>query len=131
MKMKTRLLYGVKQTLKSIFGITPKKDITVRMDLLNHELSDEKRNEIRELIKSHQNYSTYDVESSILENRDKKSIKEEFNELPFSRLSEDAMSEIIQIVRLDIENKIQKFGEYMVSLPDEGTFKKEMENTIK
>jgi hypothetical protein len=41
------------------------------------------------------------------------------------------MREIIRIVRLDIENKIQKFGVYVVSLPDEGMLKKEMENTIK
>jgi len=120
MKMKTTLLYRVKNKIRKFFGLRqlyqhPKKDIIVRMDLLNHELSDEKRNEIRELIKSHRNYSTYDVESSILENRDK-TIKEEFNSLPFSRLSDEAMLEIIKIARLDILNHINKLDKYTSSV---------------
>jgi hypothetical protein len=124
MKMKTTLLYRVKQAITRIFGLNPKKPrVKLRTDLINHKVVDE------EIVKKLFNVS--DIRDSIVDGKFPKTVKEEFNELPFSRLSEPAMREIIRIVRLDIENKIQKFGEYVVSLPDEGMLKKEMENTIK
>ena len=124
MKMKTTLLYRVKQAITRIFGLNPKKPrVKLRTDLINHKVVDE------EIVKKLFNVS--DIRDSIVDGKFPKTVKEEFNELPFSRLSEPAMREIIRIVRLDIENKIQKFGVYVVSLPDEGMLKKEMENTIK
>jgi hypothetical protein len=124
MKMKTTLLYRVKQAITRIFGLNPKKPrVKLRTDLINHKVVDEER--VKKL------FNVSDIRDSIVDGKFPKTVKEEFNELPFSRLSEPAMREIIRIVRLDIENKIQKFGVYVVSLPDEGMLKKEMENTIK
>jgi hypothetical protein len=126
--MKTTLIFKLKNKIRKFFGLRqlyqhPKKDITVRMDLLNHKVVDEER--VKKL------FNVSDIRDSIVDGKFPKTVKEEFNELPFSRLSEPAMREIIRIVRLDIENKIQKFGVHVVSLPDEGMLKKEMENTIK
>jgi hypothetical protein len=124
MKMKTTFLYRVKQVITRIFGLNPKKPrVKLRTDLINHKVVDEER--VKKL------FNVSDIRDSIVDGKFPKTVKEEFNELPFSRLSEPAMREIIRIVRLDIENKIQKFGVYVVSLPDEGMLKKEMENTIK
>lgn len=134
--MKTTLLFRLKNKVRKLFGLRqlyqhPKKDITVRMDLLNHIVSDEKRSEIREMIKEHQNYPTFDVEKSILNNGEV-SLKEEFNALPFSRLSDDAMLEIIKIVRLDLAYKSQKLENYTEGFKSVlDTLSDEMEKNIK
>lgn len=114
--MKTTLLYKLKNKVRNLFGIKTTPNIEVRMDLLNHKVSDEKRNGLREMIRSHRNFSAYDIEKSILKDRDNISVKEEFNALPFSRLSEDAMLEIIKIVKLDLKQKSQTVENYTDSV---------------
>jgi hypothetical protein len=135
--MKTTLLFRLKNKVRKLFGLRqlyqhPKKDITVRMDLLNHTVSDEKRDEIREMIKGHRNFSAYDIEESILNARDNKSVREEFNALPFGRLSDGVMLEIIKLVRLDLANrayKLENHTEGLQSVLDE--LSDEMEKNIK
>jgi len=111
MKMKTRLLYRVKNNIRRFFGLGelyhyPKKKWVMRTDLINYKASDDET--VKKMFIS-------DVRDSIVDGKFPKTITEEFNELPFSRLSEDAMSEIIQIVKSDIENQISKLEEYTSS----------------
>jgi hypothetical protein len=112
MKMNTRLLYRVKNNIRKFFGLRelyhyPNKKWVMRTDLINHKVVDE------EIVKKLFNVS--DIRDSIVDGKFPKTVKEEFNELPFSRLSEDAMREIIQIVKSDIENQISKLEEYTSS----------------
>jgi hypothetical protein len=111
--MKTLLSFKLKNKIRKFFGLDrPKKpSIIVRMDLLNPEVSDETQSKIREII-------GYDVESAILKSRDEKSIKDEFNELPFSRLSEPAMREIIKIVRMDLDTSLQNIDKYATQIKE-------------
>ena len=140
--MKTTLIFKLKNKIRKFFGLRqlyqhPKKDITVRMDLLNHELSDETRSKIRKIIKdenqyAHHNLIGYDIESAILKDRDVKSVKEQFEEIPFSRLSDEAMLEIIRVARLDILNHINKLDKYTSSVKNTlDELSNEIENTIK
>jgi hypothetical protein len=78
----------------------------MRTDLINYKASDDET--VKKMFIS-------DVRDSIVDGKFPKTITEEFNELPFSRLSEDAMSEIIQIVKSDIQNQTAKFEEYTSS----------------
>lgn len=111
--MKTTLLFRLKNRVRKLFGLRqlyyhPKKDITVRMDLLNHTVSDEKREEIKK------QFNIEDVTDYIVDGNLESvvSIKEQFNSLPFSRLSEDAMVEIIRIVKVDLANQLHSFENY-------------------
>ena len=111
MKMNTRLLYRVKNNIRRFFGLRelyhyPKKKWVMRTDLVNYKVSDDET--VKKLFIS-------DVRDSIVDGKFPKTITEEFNELPFSRLSEDAMSEIIQIVKSDIQNQTAKLEEYTSS----------------
>jgi hypothetical protein len=111
--MKTTLIFKLKNKIRKFFGLRqlyqhPKKPrVKLRTDLINHKVVDE------EIVKKLFNVS--DIRDSIVDGKFPKTVKEEFNELPFSRLSEDAMSEIIQIVKSDIENQISKLEEYTSS----------------
>ena len=111
MKMNTRLLYRVKNNIRRFFGLRelyhyPKKKWVMRTDLINYKASDDET--VKKMFIS-------DVRDSIVDGKFPKTITEEFNELPFSRLSEDAMSEIIQIVKSDIQNQTAKLKEYTSS----------------
>jgi hypothetical protein len=126
MKMKTTLLYRVKQAINRIFGISPKKDIIVRMDLLNHTVTGDRRDELKKL------FNVTDVTDNIVDGKIEQTIKEEFNSLPFSRLSDEAMLEIIRIARLDISNHVNNLGEYTSSVKNVlDELSREMETNIK
>ena len=111
--MKTTLLYSLKNKIRKLFGLRqlyqhPKKKVTLRMHLLNHTLSDQKSQEIKK------HFNVEDVTDYIVDGNLESgvSIKEEFNSLPFSRLSEDAMVEIIRIVKVDLANQLQSLENY-------------------
>ena len=109
MKMKTTLLYRVKQAITRIFGLNPKKPrVKLRTDLINHKVVDEER--VKKL------FNVSDIRDSIVDGKFPKTVKEEFNALPFSRLSDEAMLEIIRIARLDILNHINKLDKYTSSV---------------
>lgn len=135
--MKTTLLFRLKNRVRKLFGLRelyhhPKKDITVRMDLLNHTVSDEKREEIREMIQGHRNFPIYDVKDSILNDRDNKSVKELFNEIPLGRLSEEAMLEMIRIAKVDLESRVQRLETYTKGVKSTlDALSDEMEKNIK
>lgn len=104
MRMKTTLLYRLKERVRGLFGLVglynrPNKEVIVRMDLLNHNTEKNRNNNryedfVKELIDEFQS-----GDNSL------QSVKEQFQSLPFSRISEEAMVEIIRIVRLDIEHQ--------------------------
>ena len=106
--MKTQLLYRLKNKIRRFFGLRklyhyPKKKWIIRTDLVNHKASNDEI--VKQLIVS-------DIRDSIVDGKFPKTITEEFNELPFNRLSEDAMSKIIQIVKSDIKTQTAKLEEY-------------------
>jgi hypothetical protein len=114
MKMKTTLLYRLKESVRVLFGVNGRTNdyntinalfgiksqqsptITVKTDLLNHNV-DGKNKEM--LIKSFAKELIDEFQSG---DNSLQSVKEQFQTLPFSRISEEAMVEIIGIVRLDI-----------------------------
>lgn len=79
-------------------------DLLKRMDLLNHEVSDEQKEELREKLQPE--YS--DVMESIVNNR-RLSIDEAFNSLPLSRISDNAKVQIIDIVHNDLSNLTKRY----------------------
>lgn len=103
MNMKTTLLYRLQNKVRKLFGLRqlyqhPKKEVTVRMDLLNRTPKNRNDNRYEDFVKELvQEFQSGD--NSL------QSVKEQFQSLPFSRISEDAMVEIIRIVRLDIEHQ--------------------------
>lgn len=103
MRMKTTLLYRLQNKVRKLFGLRqlyqhPKKEVTVRMDLLNRTPKNRNDNRYEDFVKELvQEFQSGD--NSL------QSVKEQFQSLPFSRISEDAMVEIIRIVRLDIEHQ--------------------------
>jgi hypothetical protein len=129
--MKTTLIFKLKNKIRKFFGLRqlyqhPKKDITVRMDLLNHIVTDDRRDELKKL------FNITDVTDNIVNGKLPQTIKEEFNSLPFSRLSDEAMLEIIRVARLDILNHINKLDKYTSSVKNTlDELSNEIENTIK
>lgn len=101
MKMKTTLLFRLQNKVRKLFGLRelynhPKKEVIVRMDLLNHTPKNRSDNRYEEFVKDLvQEFQSGDNALH--------SVKEQFQSLPFSRISEEAMVEIIRIVKVDIE----------------------------
>lgn len=134
--MKTTLLYSLKNKIRKLFGLrqlythpksTP-KDVKLRMDLIDHIVNDNRREEFETL------FNIKDVRNELVDGKLPQTVKEEFNSLPISRLSEKGMLEVIRIVKLDIEQQAQNFQQYIDTSSVESVLDMvgdEMEKTIK
>jgi len=110
--MKTQLLYRLKNKIRRFFGLRqlyhyPKKKLIIRTDLVNHKASDDEI--VKQMLVS-------DIRDSIVDGKFPKTVKDVFDELPMGRISEEAMSEIIQIVKSDIKTQTVKLEEYTSSI---------------
>jgi hypothetical protein len=85
------------------------KEVTVRMDVLD------RMNEVTPPSKS-ERAKIMELDPTEIVEHAKQNLKEEFDALPFNRISEEAMVEIIRIVKLDIEHQseqnLRKYSKY-------------------
>lgn len=127
--MGDNMINWIKEKVKTIFGGTAQvkvedkeqPSLMVRMDILKHKMSDEKREEIRKNVMEHSNSSTFDVKSDILDNRDSDNLEQVFNSLPMSGLSDEAKAKVIDIVYLDQWERNQRLLRMMENTTTKGT----------
>ena len=123
------MINWIKEKVKTIFGGTAQvkvedkeqPSLMVRMDILDHKMSDEKREEIRKKMMEHSNSSTFDVKADILDNRDSDNLEQVFNSLPMSGLSDEAKAKVIDIVYLDQWERNQRLLRMMENTTTKGT----------
>lgn len=79
----------------------PKEPLMVRVDVLDHTVSPEKRKEIREQMKKTGSFPMSEIKDEIVSSDYSTNLEQVFNSLPLGGLSDTAKAKIIDIVYLD------------------------------